>query len=104
MTALGIIAGGAFGAVARWILGRFNRLDLPIGTLVANVAATGLLAWARNADHGPWLTVGLLGAASTWSTFAVETAAFIDGGAHRRAAIYVGATVGGGVLAAVIAG
>lgn len=104
MTALGVVLGGAVGAVVRWLLGRLNRAGLPLGTLTANVAATAVLAWARDTDHGAWLTVGLLGAASTWSTFAVEVADFIDRRDLPRAIAYVVVTIVGGVLAAMAAG
>ena len=104
MTALGVVLGGAIGAIIRWSLGGLNRAGLPVGTLVANLAATAALAWSRSAGHGAWLTIGLLGAASTWSTFAVETADFIDGGERLRAITYVVVTVVGGVLVAMAVG
>lgn len=84
---LAIACGGAGGALCRWWLSstvqRWAGRDFPWGTLVVNVVgsfAMGLLAvlLVERLALGPaWragLLIGFLGAFTTFSTFAFETA------------------------------
>jgi fluoride exporter len=94
-----IAAGGALGAVLRWLLASAvharTTSALPLGTLSVNVlgcAAIGAL--------GPWLVgpaglreetrlfvvVGVLGGFTTMSAFAWETVSLADGAAARALA------------------
>jgi CrcB protein len=83
----------------------------PWGTLVVNVVgclALGLvLRWLQVAavapEVRPFLTIGLLGAFTTFSTFSFETVALLQEGQWLRAGLYVGGSVLLG-LAAMIAG
>jgi len=96
--AMAIAAGGALGAVMRWyIAGFIQRLSggaFPWGTLAVNVIGSFLLGFlfvwmlervtvgelARLA-----VTVGFLGAFTTFSTFSVETARLLQEGAFTMA-------------------
>jgi len=96
--AMAIAAGGALGAVMRWyIAGFIQRLSgsaFPWGTLAVNIVGSFLLGFlfvwmlervtvgelARLA-----VTVGFLGAFTTFSTFSVETARLLQEGAFSMA-------------------
>jgi len=106
--------GGAFGAVARylvdfWMVSRgIGRV--PVGTLTVNVSGSlglGLLVGVLGAAGGPpWimpaLGAGFLAAYTTFSTWMFETARLIQRGAYAAAMIHLAVTVGAGVAAAVI--
>jgi CrcB protein len=49
----------------------------------------------------PFLTIGLLGAFTTFSTFSYETVALLQEGQWLRAGLYVGASVALGLIAMV---
>jgi CrcB protein len=112
VTRLALIAGfGALGALAR--LGVANAVgprDVPVATFLVNITgsfALGLLVtWgaAKLAhDLASSLGIGFLGAYTTFSTFTVDATLLGDDGRGRAAALYVVASVGAG-LAAAIAG
>ncbi|WP_205967396.1 fluoride efflux transporter CrcB [Aquisalinus luteolus] len=101
-----IAAGGAIGAMARHAVGQLAmRLlgpNFPWGTLTVNVLgslAMGLvIAWlvAREpAGQGvrAFLAVGLLGAFTTFSTFALDAVTLYERKAMMTAGLYVGASV-----------
>jgi len=111
----GVAAGGALGACARYGLSvalSGPGLRWPLATLVANllgcfVAGFAAVAIAR---HGApigapqlMLTVGFLGAFTTFSAFSVETLRLFEGGQITLAAWHVGTNVVG-TLAAVALG
>ena len=77
--ALGVF--GGLGSVLRLFLSRFSGY-LPWGILIANVAASfvcGLaLAYGTNSTLGVWLTMGLAGGLSTFSTWAGQTATYFQ--------------------------
>lgn len=113
--AAAIAAGGAGGALSRWLLAsgvhRWLGREFPWGTLVVNVAgsfAIGVLAvlLVERFALGPvWragLLIGFLGAFTTFSTFALETVELANDGLALRAAANVVASVAACVLAAVI--
>ena len=86
---LAVAAGGAFGAGARYLLGRTvqsaTRLSFPLGTLCVNVLGCllfGLLfvVLADRGVHARWqlfLCTGLLGGFTTFSAFSHETMSLI---------------------------
>lgn len=95
-----VTAAGAFGTLARFLTLRlFTDLSpalLPWGTLAVNVVgafAAGTLFsfssrhWPVLAPYLPVLLVGFLGAFTTFSTFALETARFLADGAYGRATL-----------------
>jgi CrcB protein len=100
--AFALLAGA--GALARAAAGR--RLNVPggwpWGTLVVNVTgslALGLLH-GTGAPAATVLGTGLVGAYTTFSTFARDAVALAERGQSRRVAAYVIVSVGGGVVAA----
>ena len=116
-----VAGGGAFGSWLRYLTARlwFNAAGpeaataFPWATLTANVLgslAMGLLVgWlARDgaASGESWrllIGVGLLGGYTTFSSFALEFAQFVERGALGLAALYVGASLIAG-FAALFAG
>ena len=111
MTALFIALGGAAGALARYGLGGWvqNRAGFafPWGTLAVNVSGCLLLGLAAGLFQGVRLTpdlralitIGFLGAFTTFSTFGYETVVLIQEGAWVRAAAYALGSVAVGVVA-----
>jgi len=103
---LAVAAGGALGALLRYgvslgVHGLFGR-GFPYGTLTVNVSgslAIGLLyvlLLERSALAPEWrlaLLVGLLGAFTTFSSFAIETLLLGEEGAPVRALLNVVASV-----------
>ncbi len=103
---IAIAAGGALGAVARhyvtfqvatW-LGR----DFPWGTLVVNLLGsfilgvlieTMALAWSPSQEVRALLTVGMLGAFTTFSTFSLDTVVLIERGEAATAIGYMAASL-----------
>lgn len=100
-----IALGGALGATARWLLSEWIHLKVglqfPWGTLVVNLLGCLLLGFAYGlfeafdvpAQLRPGITVGFLGAFTTFSTFSYETLLLFDGGHPVRALAYVGVSV-----------
>lgn len=103
---LAIAAGGAFGALARHFVN--NQIThwlgdgFPWGILFANVvgsfvmgvlAESMALAWSPSQEVRAFLTVGLLGAFTTFSTFSLQVALLYERGQMLLAAGYVAASV-----------
>lgn len=113
MTYAWIIAGAAIGAPLRYFAG--SRLtswlewgSFPVGTLIVNLTgclAIGLLlGLAETRDFMTrearlFLVTGVLGSYTTFSAFGWETYSLARGDEVARAALYVGLSVAGGVLA-----
>jgi CrcB protein len=104
---LAVAAGGAFGAVGRYLVlswaGHRFGTNYPYGTLLVNVAGSFLLgvltalaalAWAPPAELKVFLAVGLLGAFTTFSTFAMDVAFLAGRRAFAAAAVYIVASAG----------
>ena len=116
MTLLAWIAvGGALGALARYgVSGLFQGpagAAFPWGTFVVNASGSFLigftLRWLETTTASPdvraFLTVGLLGAFTTFSTFSWEAVKLLQDGEWLRASGYVAGSVAFG-LAGVVAG
>lgn len=98
--ALLVLGLGAAGAVMRVLTAR--SLPPLFGTLAVNVVAAFLLGLSTR-WVGVWvdgLRIGLLGAASTWSTLADEVASHVRNGRRALAGCYLSASLVAGVLAA----
>lgn len=107
-----VFAGAGFGGMLRHGLNglrlRLFGPDLPIGTPVINVLGSflmGLLGgWflLRSGSSPGWrlfLTTGVLGGFTTFSTFSLEAALLWERGEVGQSAFYVLGSVGLGVLA-----
>lgn len=104
--AVGVVAaGGAVGSVARYLLGAIVQRaggTFPLGTLTVNVTGSFLLgalmtllvARAASPELRLFLTIGLCGGYTTFSTFAYESALMLQEGRLLRTAVYVMASVG----------
>ncbi len=112
MILLAVALGGALGALARYTVAvamyRLVPTLFPVGTFAVNVAGClvfGLLAGL--ADHRfvfqpvtrSFLLVGVLGAFTTFSTFAFETVELLRDGQFGWAAFNVGGQVLVGLMA-----
>lgn len=92
--------GGAVGALARALAGRWIRSDFPVATLLVNVLGSFFLAAASVAipAENEWLRAlagaGFCGAFTTFSTFILEAVLLMRSGYRRRAALYVSLTLG----------
>ena len=102
---------GAAGAAARYGVGvAVGTRTFPWATLAINLGGSLVLGvLTKLAIDRAWtatttlpLTVGFLGAFTTYSTFSVETHTLLRDGHLGSAAAYVGASVIGGVLAAAL--
>ncbi len=86
--------GGFLGSCGRYFLTRlFERLgyEFPMGTLLSNVIAALLIGFIIGAQRQSptlsentrlFLTTGLLGGLSTFSTFSMETVRYFEGGKY----------------------
>jgi CrcB protein len=110
---LWIGVGGFFGAVARYqldtLITRHYRGAFPWGTLVVNLSGSFLLGvvftmTSGRLDASPALraalTVGFIGAYTTFSTFSLQAVRLTEEGEVAVALGYVAASVVVGVLAA----
>src|SRR5215208_380607 len=101
-----VALGSAIGGVARYLVGglvqRLFDSTFPFGTLVINVSGSFLLgAFIRYATATPtltpdlraFLTIGLCGGYTTFSTFSYETLALLEDGEWSRAGWYVAASI-----------
>jgi CrcB protein len=112
MILLWVALGGAIGAAARYGVGGWVHARLgsgfPWGTLVVNVAGSLLIGFALryleatrlSPDMRALLTIGVLGAFTTFSTFSYETVSLLEGGAWWRAFAYAAGSFALGIGAA----
>ena len=101
-----VALGSAIGGVSRYLLGglvqRMLDTTFPAGTLLVNVTGSFLLgAIIRYALETPsltpevraFLTIGVCGGYTTFSTFSYETMALLKDGEWARAGVYITASV-----------
>jgi len=111
-----IMLGGTLGAILRFSLKNVQIFkysgNIPINTLIINVTGSFVLSVLLTLSFGTWklgnniklgLTVGFLGAYTTFSTLCKETAGLLEHGSFISAAEYIAASVILG-LAAVYVG
>ena len=103
------------GSVLRYLTAlaaaRFLAPSFPFGTLVVNLAGCFLIGFvhvfaALTARISPearlFLTTGVMGGLTTYSTFNHETLSLLEGGQGSLAGVYLVATVLGCALAGVL--
>jgi CrcB protein len=99
---LAVAAGGAVGAMARYLtvlqVTRWFGLGFPYGTLCVNVVGSlilGLLAEVLSNRFGlagtprSFFVVGVLGAYTTFSSFSLDAVALLERHAYGPAALYI---------------
>ncbi|MBM3555970.1 MAG: fluoride efflux transporter CrcB [Alphaproteobacteria bacterium] len=103
---LAVALGGAIGSVARhFVAGRITHLygtAFPWGILTVNVVGSlimGVLAeamalkWDVSAETRAFLTVGILGGFTTFSSFSLDVAVLVERGETLNAALYIALSV-----------
>ena len=107
---LAVFFGGGFGSVVRHVFGVWlhGKTVLPLGTLVANLAATIILAWATTRLASKWpdhhtlhaaIAIGFCGGFSTFSTFSADNQKLLADGQWTWALANVLVSVLGCILA-----
>lgn len=110
MTALHVALGGAIGAVLRFGVGaavlRFASPGFPVAILGVNILGSFLmglfvvLSVHKGLGHlNPFVMTGILGGFTTFSAFSLEAFTLYDDGYAGQAALYVGLSVIGSLLA-----
>lgn len=101
MTYLAVALGGALGAMSRyWVYNSYAHLDsrFPWATLTVNVLGSFLIGVAfilitERTDMGPavrgLVTVGFMGAFTTFSTFSMDAIGLLEQGQFTSAILYV---------------
>jgi len=109
-----VMVGAAIGAPGRWLLDQFiqSRHDrvFPLGTLTINVSGSLLLGiilgfstfGPGSADLVTLAGAGFCGGFTTYSTFGYETVRLVEEGSHLEAGINVVASLGLGLVAALL--
>jgi CrcB protein len=105
--AFAVALGGALGALARYgVANAIGARSFPWATLVINVAGSFVLGLVLAGAAGRWpaavsffVTVGFLGAFTTFSTFSFEAVQLVRDGRAAAAGAYVAASVVLGLLA-----
>jgi CrcB protein len=103
---LAVAAGGSAGSVARYLVGiaagRLFGMAFPWGTLIINIIGSFVLGALAEAFALRWdapqavrvfLTVGICGGFTTFSTFSLDTVYLMNRGEMVLAAAYVVASV-----------
>ncbi len=112
MQIVAVALGGAVGALLRYalreLLPSLSEGRVPLATIAANVSGSFLLGFLAivllqrasvPAELRLGVTVGLLGAFTTFSTFSLETVDLIEGGQWPFALLNVTLSVGAALLA-----
>ena len=110
-----VFIGGGLGSIARFLLGPFILqrvpLDFPTGTLVINVVGSFFIGLFMQAGvdtrlFSPemrfFLTTGLCGGFTTFSTFSYETMQLIENDRYAAAAGYIAVSVALSLIACVL--
>jgi fluoride exporter len=103
---LAVALGGAIGSVARYLVGigagQLFGLDFPWGTLIINIVGSFLigvfvesfaLKWNLPQVVRVFLTVGICGGFTTFSTFSLDSYLLMDRGELWPAAAYMAGSV-----------
>lgn len=105
-----VAAGGGIGAVIRyWLFFLVKNQPFPYATFVINIVgsfALGLIiAWSLKVENFPegaklFLTVGICGGFTTFSTFSLENLLLLQEGKYNLAFVYIVSSVVVGIIAA----
>lgn len=108
---LAVAAGGALGAVARFLVsfgaGYLFGYGFPFGTLIVNVLGSfalgvfieaSTLAWSPSAEVRAFVMVGVLGAFTTFSTFSLDAVTLWTRGDLVPAIMYLAGSVLFGIM------
>lgn len=111
---IAIAAGGAFGAVARYLsmvaVGHWFGHGFPWGTVVVNVVGsfamgavieTFALVWSPSETMRAMLVIGILGSFTTFSAFSLDIQALIMRGNYFLAGGYITGSVLTGVMGGI---
>ena len=103
---LWVALGGALGSTARYLamiaIGQTVGMGFPWGTLFVNIvgsavmgvlAELGALVWQPGQDLRVFLTVGILGGFTTFSTFSLDVALLVERHSWMLASLYIGLSV-----------
>lgn len=112
MAYLYVAIGGALGALGRFLLvtllGKWLGKEFPYAVLLVNLIGSFLMgvliAWLvtlmpKGRDLYYLLGVGVLGGFTTFSAFSYDSYTLLERGAYGAAALYIGGSVLGGLLA-----
>lgn len=106
-----IFLGGGFGALSRFglskVLAEHAGTLFPVGTFTINVFGSFVMGFLFGffdrmlvpSDLRAFLTIGFLGAFTTFSTYALESVRLMQGGQWRMALINIALTNGAGLAA-----
>jgi CrcB protein len=99
---LAVAAGGALGSIARYLMagwiGHLLGPAFPWGVMIVNILGSAVmgalaeafaLAWNANPELRAFLTVGILGGFTTFSSFSLDAVLLIQRGDFGWAAIYI---------------
>ncbi|MGX1349437.1 CrcB protein [Bradyrhizobium elkanii] len=107
-----VAIGGSLGSVARYLMaigaGRLVGTEFPWGTLVINIVGSFLigvlaeafaLSWNASQVTRVFLTVGICGGFTTFSTFSLDAIVLMQRGELWAAGAYIAASVALSILA-----
>jgi CrcB protein len=107
-----VAIGGSLGSVARYLVaigaGRLVGTEFPWGTLVINIVGSFLigvfaesfaLSWNASQAMRVFLTVGICGGFTTFSTFSLDAIVLMQRGELWAAGAYIAASVALSILA-----
>ncbi len=111
-TLIVVAGGGAIGSALRYLVGvwamRLFGPGFPFGTLAVNIIGcfvmgclVMVLGEKTGTRYAPFLMTGILGGFTTFSAFSLDAVRLYEGGQVGLAALYVGASVGFGLMALV---
>lgn len=100
--------GGVVGAVLRYIISKIFKevmeREHPISTMFINVAGCFFIGFLSSKqlpdEYKLFLTTGLLGGFTTYSTFILETSMYIKKSKYRKAFLYVFLSIVFGIISA----
>lgn len=112
---LAVFLGGGLGAVLRHFVNTFTmqiwHRDFPLGILLINILGSftmGVLVslfahtWSAPQNMRAFLTVGILGGFTTFSSFSLDTIMLFERGQYAQAALYLFLSVGVSLAALVL--